>query len=209
MSQYDSTRPSKGDSLLTKRAKEILKQRIDELFTSKNHKIWIKEEVPYYSTDEEKPYHLDLCVLARDKLSFDNYSVFGIEIDGETHESRISDGKDRSKDKAFNILGIPIFHVRVEDVHYGKDDDDDVYFTNEQSLLNILWKFFMEPQPLEFSTRNQKLAIKLKENQLTICRNKKCQHKAHEHNLAGCNFQQPTKAANYCPCREPFMVSDM
>jgi hypothetical protein len=208
MSQYDSTHPAKGDSIRTKRVKQILTQKIDELFTSKNHKVWIKEEVPYYSIEEEKPYHLDLCILTRDKISFDGYNVFGVEIDGETHKSRISDRKDRSKDKAFYKLGIPILHVYVEEF-FKDDNEDEIDDSKVMKLMNILWEWGHLPPLLEDSIRNQKLAIKLKENQLIICRNKKCQHKAYEHNLAGCNFQQPSKAANYCPCREPFMTSDM
>lgn len=205
MSQFDSTHPSIGDNDATRRAKDRIKNKINEIFTDKKYKVWIMEEVPYYAITEEKPYHLDLCILARNKLSYDNYSVFAIEIDGKTHESKISDYKDYSKERAFRALGILIIRIRVEDVLYGNEMDS----MKEMRLGNMIWDFFMEPQPLEFSTRNQNLAIKLKENQLTICRNKKCQHKAYEHNLAGCNYQQPNKLSLYCPCKEPFMTSDM
>lgn len=207
MSQFNSTNPARGDSAETRRAKNRLKNIIDQVFTDHYHKTWIVEEVPYYSIEEPNPYHLDLAILTRDKHSFDNYSLFAIEIDGPTHESKRSDYKDRTKDKAFYRLGISILHIRLEEVLYGNEAEQ--YIQKEKELANMIWEFFTLSQDLEFSTKNQSLAIKLKENQLTICRNKKCQHKAYEHNLAGCNFQQPNKNALYCPCKEPFLVSDM
>jgi hypothetical protein len=201
MSQFNSSNPSAGDSDVTSVVKQRLKDWLIDLFYKKGFRIWIKEEVPFYSISEQKPYHLDMGVLARNKESFDIYSFFGIELDWKTHESFSSDNKDKEKDRAFDKIGVPILRLRVEKL-YGKKAWDLPTINDE------IWHFFVAPENKEFTEKNQALSIKLKENALARCRNKKCGHPAQKHNLAGCNYQQPNKAALYCPCTEPHFISD-
>jgi hypothetical protein len=203
MSIYDASHPARGDSAETKKAKRILKERITSYFSLNNRKTWIVEEAPYYSREEQKPYHLDLCILTRQKIgTYDFvYQVFAIEIDGETHDrSKIQDWKDDTKDLVFVWLGIPIKRIRVEDiVNEGVD---------LEALDKNIWRFYKDLGSEAYIEKNQQLATKLKENQLAYCRNPKCKHPISDHSLSGCNFFHTNKANLKCYCDMPAMVSD-
>jgi hypothetical protein len=201
MSHYDSTHPSEGDSEKTERAKLRLTRILHEKLVLEGIKSWIKEEVPLYLTTEPKPYHLDMGILIRNRKT-GVYSFYGVEIDGKTHESKYSDYKDLSKDQAFKSICVPIWRIRLE-VIIGAQSK------SEKEIGEDFWEYINYPVTPIYSMKNTKLAEQLKENALARCRNKKCGHPAQQHNLAGCNFQQPNKAAMYCACTEPHFVSDM
>ncbi|MGN6346239.1 MAG: hypothetical protein ACTHKC_09205 [Candidatus Nitrosocosmicus sp.] len=209
MSQFNSTNPASMDSEQTKRTKADLTELLKTLFKSKGFKIWVYEEVYYVHKDEEEvsnkpiPYHLDLICLTRDKEIPDLYSVFGIELDWKVgHGTPITDNKDEKKDMAFYKLGVPVIRFRLEEF-VGKKK------LTLDEIKGKIWHFFAKPMTPEFCDKNCKLAIKLKENAFTFCPNTQCGHKASQHDLNGCSFRYPNKAAKYCYCKEPFITSHM
>lgn len=203
MSIYDSSHPSSGDSKPTTKTKARVISWVTDLFKSKGYRIWVMEECP--AVIDGTPYHLDIGVLARNKESFDEYHFFGIELDWDVgHATKRTDWKDENKDKAFSSLGIPILRFRMEELYGDKS-------LSEAERNKIIWDDFFSYVFTQYDKDveiNQALAIKLKENQLTKCRNSKCSHTAAQHSLTGCNYQNSNKANLYCPCKEPFMVSD-
>jgi len=198
----DFSHPAKGDSPETTAAKARLKILIEEVFRENNYKTWIAEEIPYASKIYYKLYTLDLGVLYREKRT-DNYGFFGIEIDGESHTTKSSDIKDYNKETAFKNLGVLILRLRLEKV-FGSEQWDDKTIKQE-----MIWDFFIKYHlRSKYLADNIELSIRLKENQLTYCSNKRCTHPAHRHGLHGCDYQFPNKGAAYCSCTEPFMTSN-
>lgn len=208
MSIYDSTNNISNESDRTTRVKLILTRIITNEMRNRGYKVDIREEVP--AVIDGKKYHADLGVMFRSKTEFDFYHFFIVEIDWVIgHETFRADRKERIRDFGFlNHYGITTVRIPLVKVS-GKNA------LKEQDLFDtLIWPdlvdHYIDPAGEKmkiWAELNRRFAILLKENSSTQC--DQCSHKAHQHNLAGCEFQNTNKAKLFCNCKNPYYTSDL
>lgn len=210
MSVYNSSYSGANDSDRTTRAKSILQKIIPQQMNERGFKTTIKTECPAIFIDP-KPvaYHLDLGVLFRSKTEYDFYHFFAVEIDDSAHATIRHERKDEQRDDSFfTSKGIVTCRIPIDKIFEEKKDES--RFFDKWIYNDILTAYIITPADNTkqeiWSELNRKFAIELKENSSTQC--SKCDHKAHQHSLTGCEFRLTNKSKMKCNCKNPYFRSD-
>ena len=210
MSVYDSSYSEANDSERTRRAKAILNQIITKHMAAAGYKTTIKTGCPATFIDP-KPvcYHLDMGVLFRSKTEFDFYHFFALEVDDSHHATLKHEKKDEARDDSFfTNKGIITCRIPIDRIFDEKKDE--AQFFDKWIYQDLLRAYILTPaesiKQEIWSELNRKFSIELKENSSTQC--SKCDHKAHQHSLTGCEFRLTNKSKMKCNCRNPYFRSD-
>lgn len=174
------------------------------------YKTTIKTGVPATFT-EPKPvcYHLDMGVLFRSKTEYDFYHFFGMEVDDPHHATPRHEKKDEQRDDSFfTNKGIITIRIPIDKIFDEKKDE--AQFFDKWIYQDLLRAYILTPaesiKQEMWSELNRKFAIELKENSSTQCA--KCDHKAHQHSLTGCDYRLTNKSKMKCNCRNAYLRSD-
>lgn len=173
-------------------------------------KTTIKQEVPA-TFSEPKPvaYHLDLGILFRSKTEYDFYHFFAVEVDDSSHDTVRHEAKDEQRDDSFfTNQGIITCRIPIDKVFDEKKDE--TRFFDKWVYQDLLRAYIIIPSTSVkqdmWAELNRQFAIELKENASTQC--SECQHKAHQHDLCGCQWRFTNRAKMRCNCRKPVFRSD-